>query len=252
MRNYKIKWYLSFCCYVVNFFTSIVFKLSKYETENIKAFKTLQNTNQPVIFLFWHGRLLLPALFLKREVKNTTYGVFSNHKDGKVIKKFFDLNGIIPIDGSSTSGGVGVLKQTLKVLKIEKGNVGITPDGPIGPRFKITTNSPFFLAQKTGAVIVPLICSASRVKIFNSWDRFFFIKPFGKIKIKIGTPVEVSRTATEQDIEKLRIKVQKYMIKETQKMDQDLLGIKIEPETLEESKYMRKVKRGQIKLKRKF
>jgi 1-acyl-sn-glycerol-3-phosphate acyltransferase len=49
------------------------------------------------------------------------------------------------------------------------------------------------LAQMTGARIIPVSYSASRKLPLKSWDRFVLVKPFGRIHVAFGEPIEVPR-----------------------------------------------------------
>ena len=88
--------------------------------------------------------------------------------DGKIRLK--------TIFGSSTRGGAAAFIQLARLLK-DGEVVGITPDGPKGPRMRANSGV-VSLAKVAGAPIVPLTFSSSFSHVFGSWDRFVLPLPF--------------------------------------------------------------------------
>ena len=90
--------------------------------------------------------------------------LISEHPDGQLISKTVKYFGINTIYGSSSKGGTKAIRNIIQSLKSGE-SVGITPDGPRGPRMKI--NSAIIkIASLTGYKILPLSCSVK--------NRFFF------------------------------------------------------------------------------
>ena len=52
-----------------------------------------------------------------------------------------------------------------------------------------------FLAQKTGAPVVPIHMEYSSCWRLKSWDRFFVPRPFAKLRAIFGAPLRVQPTA---------------------------------------------------------
>ena len=85
--------------------------------------------------------------------------------------------GIQTIQGSSKKYGVFFKKNSQELN--ENNVIGITPDGPRGPKMKFKDGL-ISLIKKTNATIIPLTYSA-KVKIrLNTWDKFMVIFPFNK------------------------------------------------------------------------
>ena len=93
----------------------------------------------PAVFAFWHEFLpLMPALSLiARRLPSyrptPIHTLVSQHRDGQFIGSVVRRFGILPIAGSTTRGGAAGLRNLLAVLR-QGGLIGITPDGPRGPR----------------------------------------------------------------------------------------------------------------------
>ena len=66
--------------------------------------------------------------------------------------------------------------------------VGITPDGPRGPKQKIKEGL-VSMQKKTGAIIIPLSYSAKYNVTLKSWDSFLFSFPFNKFVAVWGNPI---------------------------------------------------------------
>ena len=61
--------------------------------------------------------------------------VISHHQDGELIAQTIGMLGFGSIGGSSSRGGVGAVRAMLRALKAGE-CVGVTPDGPRGPRMQ--------------------------------------------------------------------------------------------------------------------
>lgn len=153
------------------------------------------NEKKPLIVVFWHNRLFLNALGWP--YKTPFYMLISKHSDGKLISKVMENFGIDTIEGSTNKGGAKALKTMVKTIK-SGAPVGITPDGPRGPRFHIS-DGVIALAKLTGAPIMPGISSVKRRKILGSWDRFIFALPFSKACFVWGKPIYLEFRTSKDD-----------------------------------------------------
>lgn len=129
-------------------------------------------------FLFWHNKLsLIPGYF--KDLPNR-HALTSSHKDGKLIANILQFFGIKIIYGSTNKNAFSAIKNIIKQINQNDINLGLTPDGPRGPIYKINSNVSA-IAKLTKAKIILVGVAVSRKKIINSWDRFQFPLPFGKI-----------------------------------------------------------------------
>jgi lysophospholipid acyltransferase (LPLAT)-like uncharacterized protein len=87
------------------------------------------------------------------------------------------------------------LRALLRALKASD-CIGITPDGPRGPRMR-AGGGVVDIARLSGAAILPLAYSASPRGLLGSWDRFLVPWPFGRGVYVWGTPLTVPRDADE-------------------------------------------------------
>lgn len=141
----------------------------------------------PAIYAFWH-RYQIPVAIVNASKKAGV--LISSSKDGELIAGPLSVIGYKPIRGSSTRGGTSALRKMIKCL--EKAPVGITPDGPKGPIFKVKMGT-IQLARLSKKPIIPMAVDVKGEWLFNSWDKFIFPKPFAKIYITYGEPFYVSK-----------------------------------------------------------
>jgi len=162
---------------------------------------------QPVIFAIWHNRLLmLPRVFDPTFPTRQSYGLISASRDGDLIAIFIERSGYGTIRGSSSRKGVIALRQLVETLAAH-GNVLVTPDGPRGPVYSVSQGI-VFLAQKSGAPIVPIHMEYSSAWRLKSWDRFVVPKPFATLRAIFGNPIRIEPIADadrfEAEQERLR------------------------------------------------
>ena len=181
---YNIKWRL--VGILGKLFVDILFSTTKIErTGYEKASKVI--SSKGFIFALWHSRILLFSYVYKW--LNAVILV-SRSEDGEIIARILQHQGQETIRGSTSKGGLRALASMIKKLK-EKKRVGVViPDGPRGPKFKVQPGV-ITLAKKTGYPIVPVSCSAKKIKVFSSWDRFIIPFPFTKCRLVYGEPLYV-------------------------------------------------------------
>jgi len=137
---------------------------------------------------FWHARMLMmPYAFRGWQGRM----LISDHRDGGFIADTMHLIGIQTVRGSSTQGGVRAMLKMIRMVKKENCDLGITPDGPKGPR-EVVSKGTVQLAMKTGLPVLPVCYAASRYWRANSWDRFYIPKPFSRGVFVFGDLVFIS------------------------------------------------------------
>jgi lysophospholipid acyltransferase (LPLAT)-like uncharacterized protein len=127
-----------------------------------------------VISCFWHGRLLAMPFAYKRGKGKV---LISRHRDGEFIARIVRHFGLEAIRGSyGKEGAVSSLREMLRAAK--KGDdIGITPDGPKGPRYRIKKGILEF-ARMSGRPIVPVAYGASKKKLFAPGMSLYCPFPF--------------------------------------------------------------------------
>jgi len=168
----------------------------------------------PAIGAFWHGRLLMMPLIYRG--KRLSFLV-SPHRDGLVVGKSLARFGFHAILGSTYRKGFSAFKQMVKAHQ-NGSDIAITPDGPRGPRFRVQIGV-IELAKLTGRPIVPLSFSASRKKIFKTWDHFLLPYPFSKGVFIWGEPIIVDPNGDRAHLEGRRALLEKRLNDLTERAD---------------------------------
>jgi lysophospholipid acyltransferase (LPLAT)-like uncharacterized protein len=158
----------------------------------------------PAVFAFWHEFLpLMPALLLiARRLPfyrpTPVHTLVSQHRDGRFIGEVVRRFGIQPILGSSSRGGAAGVRGLLAVLK-QGDLIGITPDGPRGPR-REAASGVAQLAALSGVPVVPLAARTTCRIQLNTWDRMTVPLPFGRGVMVCGPAISVPRHGWENAV----------------------------------------------------
>ena len=168
----------------------------------------------PAIGAFWHGRLLMMPIIYKG--KKLSFLV-SPHRDGQVVGKALKRFGFHPILGSTTRKGFSSFKQMIKARQ-NGSDIALTPDGPRGPRYCVQIGV-IELAKLTGRPVIPLTFSASKKRVFKTWDLFLLPYPFSKGVFIWGEPIHVDRHGNRDHLEERRLLLENRLNELTEKAD---------------------------------
>jgi lysophospholipid acyltransferase (LPLAT)-like uncharacterized protein len=159
----------------------------------------------------WHNRLLIFPLVLRRFLpERHGAALISASRDGDLLADVVQRFGYDVIRGSSSRLGASAIRQLTEVLA-SGGDVMITPDGPRGPAYELGPGI-IFLAQKSGATVLPMNLEYSRCWRLGSWDRFIVPQPFSKVRVLINQPHRIRSTATPEEFESERLALQDAML----------------------------------------
>ena len=150
----------------------------------------------------WHNRLLmLPPLF-ERPLRKRTVAVVSASRDGQYVADFASQFNAKCIRGSTKREGVKVIHDAIKTIQ---GGcmVVVTPDGPRGPRYRMS-KGPIHIASQLGIPVVALGINYSSYWAVKSWDKFRLPKPWSKLIVVIGKELSIPADLTAEDLEHWR------------------------------------------------
>ena len=153
---------------------------------NPSALDNLRAAKRAFIFSLWHGQLL-PLLWHHRE--EGVVLLISEHQDGEMVARAAESLGYALVRGSTTRGGDRALISVIRELQAGR-EVAITPDGPRGPARKYAPGA-LIAAQRSGAVILPVVAVADKAWRLRSWDQFMIPKPFARVTVAYGDPAAV-------------------------------------------------------------
>ena len=164
---------------------------------------------KPFILAFWHGRLLMMPYCWPRGRR--MHMLISQHRDGGLIANTISYFGMHTIRGSTARQGraKGAQASVLEMLrKLKAGDyVGLTPDGPRGPRMR-ATDGIAAVARLAGVPVIPCGFSTRRRHLMPSWDRFIVPLPFSRGVFVWGEPILVEPGARGEAIELARVAIE--------------------------------------------
>ena len=155
----------------------------------------------PLIYAAWHGRILLLPYFYGR--RRTVHVLASRSRDGEIVSRFARGFGFRVVRGSTSRGGATAIRALARLLRQERAEVGIVPDGPRGPRH-VAQIGPVLLAKIGRAPIVPLGIGAAPATRLRSWDEFLVPHPFARVAVVFGEPLVVPPDADRATLEEAR------------------------------------------------
>lgn len=189
-----------------------VYKTSKVNLKNRKKIENLLERNESFIYSFWHDQLLMCPLTWQ---SNSSIKVLiSKHRDGDIIAQLISNLGFEAIRGSThktnkikNKGGLLSARKMIKSLK-NGISIGISPDGPKGPRHKVSEGI-LSISRLSKSVILPVGIGFKKKWVLNTWDKFIIPKPFNEITVVWGDPI--SAITNEKNNHQFKIKLENKM-----------------------------------------
>ena len=189
-----------------------VYKTSKVNLKNRKKIENLLERKESFIYSFWHDQLLMCPLTWQ---SNSSIKVLiSKHRDGDIIAQLISNLGFEAIRGSThktnkikNKGGLLSARKMIKSLK-NGISIGISPDGPKGPRHKVSDGI-LSISRLSKSVILPVGIGFKKKWVLNTWDKFIIPKPFNEITVVWGDPI--SAITNEKNNHQFKIKLESKM-----------------------------------------
>ena len=206
IQGWLARWLIAFGFWLLQIWARTL----RYEVDD-RASVVGKPVTENYIAALWHNRLLLISFALKRFLpQRPGAGLISASRDGDLIADLTQRFGFEVVRGSSSRLGASALRELENVLASGR-DVLITPDGPRGPAYELGPGI-IFLAQKTGAAVVPVNMEFSSCWRVNSWDGFILPRPFSRVRVTLGPAHRVKPTVTREEFEAERVTLQKAMM----------------------------------------
>ena len=180
-----------------------IYLVLKPETIGEERLNLIWSKGRHAIIATWHDQLLLLS---PHYTSGNSKVLISKSKDGDLIARVVSHFGVEAVRGSSNRGGRAAFRELVQLAK-DPCTLGITPDGPTGPRHQLKEGVAQ-LARLSGRPIVPLAFACSHGHRFQSWDRFLLPYPWGKAVYAVGEPLYYDKNET---IENFQSRVQEAM-----------------------------------------
>jgi len=175
---------------ILYLFSDLVLRTCRFTFHGLDQLMAYEESGKPLIVTSWHGMTMMVAGFLNKVLDISKFAVIiPDDYRGDVLAIFANHLGVEPIkvnlSGDSTFGLGRKLVSLVKKMTAGKSFL-IHPDGPEGPAYKVKPGMSF-IAQKTGAAILPLGCYCRTAYHINRWDRYTLPLPFSKVHIQLGS-----------------------------------------------------------------
>ena len=199
-----------------------VYKTSTIDLKNRKNIDRLFKKKESFIYAFWHDQLLICPLTWQSEFEIKV--LISKHRDGDIIARLISKLGFKAIRGSThksgktkNKGGLTSARQMIKSLK-NGISIGISPDGPKGPRHKVSDGI-LSISRLSNSSILPVGIGFKKKWVLNTWDKFIIPKPFNQITIIWGEPLPALKN--EKNINQIKSKLESTMYSLTKRANKN-------------------------------
>ncbi len=165
------------------------------------------DSDERYIWTFWHNRMfLMPWMWDHLFPARPAVILTSPSGDGEIIARVCAAFRLKAARGSSSRRGGQAMIELARLARAGH-DIGVTPDGPRGPKYQLNPGV-IKLAQLTGLRLLPLHVRYTRAIRFRTWDGFLLPLPFSRVEIEFGQPLAIPREATEAECETLRLSFQ--------------------------------------------
>jgi len=145
--------------------------------------RVVELQGQPTIFVLWHNRLFMAAEVVRRYRRGRPlYSLISSSRDGSWLAAFFSSVGLCAVRGSSSRSGREAATALVDVLR-SGFDVGITPDGPLGPVYEMKPGALIVARRARTRVVLAGMDFESSWRV-ASWDGFHIPRPFSRVHMR--------------------------------------------------------------------
>ena len=217
---------------IMYYYSRWVGKTTRWDIFGVNQLYQVWHQEKAIILVIWHGRaMMIPHFWNGQHPLNA---LVSLHKGGRIIAGFLEKYGFGTIGGSSNGGANSAALALLHSLQNDTA-VAIIPDGPRGPRMKMSI-SPLYFARKSGKPIFGATYSVEHSLVAKSWDAMLLPPPFCRGVLHVTKPYYIPADASDEDLEKYRQEIEDEMNTLTFKADRRFGLPKIEPGAIAKSK----------------
>lgn len=160
----------------------------------------------PAIFVLWHEYIPVPYYVRPR---GRMALLVSRHADAEWLTQAARYSGLGTVRGSTGRGGAAAL---LDVMGSDRPvNLAITPDGPRGPRRKMSMGA-VFLASQTQWPVIVFASGYDRPWRLPTWDQFAVPRPYSRCRSIIGPPTRVPPDLDRAGLEAYRQMLEQQLL----------------------------------------
>ena len=178
----------------------------RWRVRGLDHLDRLRRDGKPPVMAFWHGRILAATYYFRRR---GIMVITSENFDGEWIARIIERFGYGTARGSTSRSGRRALLELKRALA-EGRPAGFTVDGPRGPAEQAQPGA-VWLAGATGSPLLPFHLEADSSWTARSWDRTQVPKPFSRVALVVGAPIEVPRDPAPDTLEAKRLELERTL-----------------------------------------
>ena len=178
----------------------------RWRVRGLDHLDRLRRDGTPPVMAFWHGRILAATYYFRRR---GIMVITSENFDGEWIARIIERFGYGTARGSTSRSGRRALLQLKRAVAAGR-PAGFTVDGPRGPAEQAQPGA-VWLAGATGSPLLPFHLEAARSWTAGSWDRTQVPKPFSRVALVVGAPIEVPRDPAPDALEAKRLELERTL-----------------------------------------
>jgi lysophospholipid acyltransferase (LPLAT)-like uncharacterized protein len=181
-------------------FLSTISATCRFHVSGSENLRQALDSGKPLIGTSWHGMTMMVIGSLRKFIDlRSVVTIIPDDYRGDILEIFANKIGIYP-ERLNLSGDHS-LEMSHKLVRIIRQissgrNFLIHPDGPAGPAYQIKPGITA-IAQKTGALILPLGGYCRSAYHWHRWDRYAWPLPFSKVQLYVGEPISISRDLSD-------------------------------------------------------
>lgn len=175
--------------------SQITKRTTSYQVEGQDYFDQAMLSQDPTIWVAWHGMTMMLAGFVLRQYKPDSLVILMpDDWRGETLAQWATKIGAIPwrlnLKGNMSMADARKLAEMVRLLR--RGcDAYITPDGPDGPAYVVKPGV-IYLAAKTGATILPVGAYTRSGYRLNRWDRYTVPRPYSRISVVVGQALRLN------------------------------------------------------------
>ena len=218
----------------IGLYMLLVGNTTRWRRVNHAAVEPYLRGHGRLVACIWRGRFLL-FFKLWSYGAGATQGkmLISRSRDGGIVTQAAHTVGSDVIRGSAAKGdqqkgGFEAGRELLRHIE-SGGTIGMTPDGPRGPRMRARIG-PVQVARLAQAPILCVAWSTRWRLVFKSWDKFILPLPFGPGALVWGEPIQPPAPGADAvAMEACRLQVENELNRVTNEADRIAGVAKTEP-----------------------
>ena len=206
---------------------------TRWRIEGREHYDRLLAEGTGVVVVMWHGRLVMSPYWGDR--RRRTVAMISANRDGELITGIVNRFGIHTVRGSTydkakarDKGGLRAYVGARRELVRERVILGISPDGPRGPRMRAQQGAAQ-LSIETRCPVQPVTFSTRHGRLLGSWDRFLVPYPFGRGVQIWGEPLYPPEAGDAQAAARFLAEIEAALIGITARADEMCGRAPVEP-----------------------